>query len=342
MKDAPPEIERFRFIAVSQGTPIREFTALRSPAEREFEQTGDLPVEHLVTARSVPLPSTGFEAAVANTYPRFNWSLFPHLRQEFFDPSNPVGFALVAGATGQLEVMRGLTFSAEIDSTVFDTFNTARPSDSLLPHVRTDFLNYVKDGRNGIGQLETEYRFRLAPNVFAVFRGGYLEDMFAGVGGEVLWRPEEQRWALGADLYEVQQRSFNRLFGLQPYHVMTGHVSLYYASPWYGLNFELRAGRYLAGDKGITFQMTRRFASGVEIGAFMTKTNVSAAQFGEGSFDKGFIFRLPLSWLLPLHTQTEFQTVLRPVQRDGGQTLAGDETLYEEMRRVNYETFGGD
>jgi hypothetical protein len=166
-------------------------------------------------------------------------------------------------------------------------------------------------------------------------RAGYLESMFAGAGGEVLWRPEGARWALGADIYQVWQRDFDRLFGLQNYHQVTGHVSLYYDSPWYGLNFELRAGQYLAGDRGFTLQITRRFSTGVEIGAFMTRTNVSAAQFGEGSFDKGLIIRIPLGWIAPIETQSQIGLDLRPVQRDGGQPLLGDATLYDQTRNTS-------
>src|SRR6185312_7127972 len=143
------------------------------------------------------------------------------------------------------------------------------------------------------------------------------------------------RWAVGADVYQVWQRDFDRLFGLQHYHQTTGHVSLYYDSPWYDLNFMLRAGQYLAGDRGFTFQVTRRFSTGVEIGAFFTKTNVSAEQFGEGSFDKGIIIRIPLGWVAPLETQSEIAMDLRPVQRDGGQVLGADATLFRETRSLN-------
>jgi len=166
-------------------------------------------------------------------------------------------------------------------------------------------------------------------------KAGYLESMFAGIGGEILWRPEDQRWALGGDLFDVQQRDFDRLFGLQNYRTITGHMSLYYASPWYGLNFTLRAGQYLAKDHGFTLEISRRFATGVEVGAFFTKTNVSSKQFGEGSFDKGIVIRVPIDWSFPADTQTELATTIRPVQRDGGQRLDGDAVLYEITRRTS-------
>jgi len=153
--------------------------------------------------------------------------------------------------------------------------------------------------------------------------------------GEILWRPEGQRWALGADVFEVQQRGYTRLFNLLNYRQTTGHVTLYYSAPWYNLDFQLRAGQYLAGDRGVTFQVSRRFSTGVEIGVFATKTNVSSAQFGEGSFDKGILLRIPLNWALPIHSQSSVNQLIRPVQRDGGQILAGDANLYDLTRSTS-------
>ena len=68
----------------------------------------------------------------------------------------------------------------------------------------------------------------------------------------------------------------------------------------------------------------------------MTLTNVSAAQFGEGSFDKGIIIRIPFDWLLPVPTQSEYSVDLRPLTRDGGQRLAGDTVLYDTLQRESY------
>jgi hypothetical protein len=333
-KEAPPQIERFRLIAVQSGVPQQEFDVLRGPVERSYQQEDGTIFDHSVRIRP-PAMDQPVLAAATDIYPHFGWGLFPQFREALFDPNQPFGVQFVAVADAWLEVAQGLSLSGSLEASLYDDFNTARKSDSLLPHVRSDFLKYFTQGKTGIGHLDVEYRFRLTPTIFATVKGGYLESMFAGGGGEILWRPQGARWALGADIYQVWQRDFDRLFGVQHYRQTTGHVSLYYDSPWYDLNFQLRAGRYLAGDRGFTVQVTRRFSTGVEIGAFFTKTNVSAQQFGEGSFDKGIIIRIPLGWVAPLETQSEIAMDLRPVQRDGGQTLAGDATLYEETRATS-------
>jgi hypothetical protein len=134
----------------------------------------------------------------------------------------------------------------------------------------------------------------------------------------------------------VWKRDFDRLFGVQDYYAFTGHASIYYRSPWYGLNFYVHAGRYLAGDYGATFEVTRRFSTGVEIGAYATFTNVPFSKFGEGSFDKGIIIHIPFEWGLPLFSQSSYDLHLNSLTRDGGQRLVGDDSLYEETRRTSY------
>jgi len=330
-KEAPPQIERFRLVAVQNGVPQQEFDILRELVERSYLQEDGTIFDHAVRVRP-PAMNQPVLAAADDVYPRFSWGIFPQFRQALFDPNQPFGVQFVAVANAGVELAQGLSISGSLEASLYDDFSTSRPSNSLLPHVRSDFLKYFTQGKTGIGHLDAEYRFRLTPTIYAAVKAGYLESMFGGGGGEILWRPQGARWALGADIYEVWQRDFDRRFGLQHYHQTTGHVSLYYDSPWYDLNFELRAGQYLAGDRGFTFQVTRRFSTGVEIGAFFTKTNVSAQQFGEGSFDKGIIIRIPLGWIAPLETQSEIGLDLRPVQRDGGQTLLGDAVLYEQMR----------
>ena len=78
-------------------------------------------------------------------------------------------------------------------------------------------------------------------------------------------------------------------------------------------------------------EIGRRFASGIEVGGFATLTNVSAAQFGEGSFDKGLYVRIPLS-LFGADSRGRGGVLIRPIQRDGGQRLSVDNPLWEVTR----------
>jgi hypothetical protein len=329
MKDAPTDIEKFRLIAVVLSVPTRELDILRGPMERAFDQADS---NHLVgTAISqapAPLNNPVLSAADEETFPRFSWTIYPQFRQALFDPATPLGIQFVGVLGGGVELARGLAINGDVEGSLYDNFYTQRKSNSVLPHVRTDFTQYFTRGKNGIDDMQLGYVFRITPTVYAFTRAGYLESMFAGGGGEVLWRPEGERWAIGADAYQVWQRGFDRLFDLQPYKAFTGHVSLYYDSPWYGLNFAIRAGQYLAKDRGVTLEVSRQFSTGVTIGVFATKTNVSSAQFGEGSFDKGIFLSIPLEWALPVATQTELNEIIRPIQRDGGQRLQGDAVLY--------------
>ena len=48
-------------------------------------------------------------------------------------------------------------------------------------------------------------------------------------------------------------------------------------------------GRFLAKDSGFHLDLSRGFKSGLRIGAFLARTDISYAEFGEGSFDKAFI-----------------------------------------------------
>ena len=91
-------------------------------------------------------------------------------------------------------------------------------------------------------------------------------------------------------------------------------------------------GRYLAGDIGATFSIDRVFNNGWSVGGFFTRTNVSAAEFGEGSFDKGIRFTIPVTWFLGSPSQRSVGTTIRPIQRDGGARVHVPGRLYEQVR----------
>lgn len=332
---APPQITVFRVTTVAANVPLTVVTVPRAEIDALADHSAS-PAE--IWTDSVLEPArASISHPNGDGFPRFTWSIAPSVLPSAFDPDNPIYIGLGVSGSGSVTLFRGLTLGGQATYSIYNNFgDIKRTSNSLLPHVRTDIAEYLKKGASGIDDLTLQYTMKLAPELYARLAGGYIESMYAGVGGEVLYRPFGERWALGLDIWGVRQRSFDRLFGVRNYQTITGNLTLYFKTPFHGYEGFVSAGRYLAKDYGGTLELDRVFDSGIRIGAWMTLTNVSAQRFGEGSFDKGIRFVLPIEWGLPFSSQTQYQLALRPIQRDGGQPLDNARTLYGTTDSSSY------
>ncbi|EKE74331.1 hypothetical protein B30_01355 [Celeribacter baekdonensis B30] len=326
----PADITTFRLEAMANGVTTSRTTLRRSDLESlEYDLDGSW----RSFARADFEDAAHSEAApIAGIYPKFNWRITPYLDPSLFDPDNPVRADFGVQAAASLEPARGLVFSAAVRQPVAGNLDTStRPSNSVLPHVRTDSAEYAKQSDLEIKYLTAEYFFRPGKNLYGRATVGYLETMYGGVSGEVLWKPVNGPLALGAELNYVKKRDFDQMFGFQDYDIVTGHASAYYD---FGRGYlgQLDVGRYLAGDYGATFSVDREFDNGFRVGAFFTLTDVSFEDFGEGSFDKGIRFSVPVDWLTGAATQGGYGTTIRPVVRDGGARLDVRNRLYDVVR----------
>ena len=208
----------------------------------------------------------------------------------------------------------------------YDKFKFTGPS--LLPRVRTFQREYATTSRFTIPNLQVTHVGKIGENHFYSAYAGMLEEMFGGVGGEWLYRPFASRVALGIDVNQVRQREFEQHFSFRDYQTLTGHATLYWDTGWHDVLATVNAGRYLAKDIGATLTLTRVFRNGVTLGAFATKTDVSAEVFGEGSFDKGIFLSVPFDALFMRSSRSTMSTVWRPLTRDGGAMLARSPSLY--------------
>ena len=256
-------------------------------------------------------------------YPKLALGADLALRVQLMDPNEPLKHQLYVKGTGRLALSEAINIWSAVTVDVSNDFNTKRPSDSVLPRVRSEINQYLTQGENGIDSLFAEYRQTVARSTHARIYIGLLEEMFGGAGLEVLYEPFASRWAFGGNLNWVRQREYDKRFSFRDYNVTTGHVSAFYASPWFNLDFGLHVGQFLAKDRGYTFETRRTFDNGFSIGAFITRTNVSALDFGEGSFDKGLFLSVPYSLLLPRNTRGRYSTIVRSIERDGGRRLEG-------------------
>ena len=190
---------------------------------------------------------------------------------------------------------------------------------------------YSGDDGPTVPRLTLAWYAKPADTVYSRVTVGLLERTFGGVSGEVLWWPASSPLAIGAEVNRVKKRDFRDVFGFRDYEVTTGHVSAYYEFD-NGIAAELAVGKYLAGDKGATVTLSREFANGWRVGAWVTKTDMSAEDFGEGSFDKGVTLSIPLGWGTGQPSLRRVGGDIRSLSRDGGSRLRVPGRLYDKVR----------
>lgn len=251
--------------------------------------------------------------------------------EQTFGGANGYLFQFTAYARGEVQFSDSTWVTGRIDHVLGGTFDKfTQRSTSNLPPVRTNFREYSVASDTKLSNLQLNHIGQLSQNHFYSLYGGYLESMFGGVGGEYLYRPMNSRWALGVDVNKVKQRAFEQDLDFQNYTVNTGHITAYVDTGFEDILATVSVGQYLAGDKGVTVDLSRVFDNGVKIGAYATKTNVSAEDFGEGSFDKGIYLRVPFDALFTSTVPGDASFNWVQVTRDGGAKLRRALSLFEE------------
>ena len=260
--------------------------------------------------------------------PSFIWKMAPALRTHIGGPEAFFLGQLWWKTDMVLMLARGLTLYTTLGVNIYDNFDELNnPSYSELPHVRSDVQSYLKEGKTNIARMKFDYIFSPMNDVYARFDVGLMEEMFGGVGGEILYRPYQSRWALGLVAHKVRQRDYDQRFNFRKYEVTTGHLEFYYQFPQ-GITSQVYAGKYLGGDKGVTVDLSRRFQTGFTLGIFASKTNISAKEFGEGSFDKGFYFAIPTDMFLPRYQPGLISFALHPLTKDGAAMIYNHNALW--------------
>jgi len=273
---------------------------------------------------------------------KLNSELNLRTRFQLFDPDDPARYQVYLDLSSEYSLSAHWairsSFAVNIDQN-FDESNR-QETDSVLPPVRSEVAKYLNEGDSGLTQLILEGRDTYGHSIHYRGFAGVLEEMFSGAGGELLYWPSQSRIAVGASVAYAKQRDYDRGLGLLDYDVITGHVSAYWATPFYNYDVAVHAGQYLAKDMGATLEVRRTFRNGWQVGAWATKTDVSSEDFGEGSFDKGFYFQVPLDSVFGGNNRSKFGTRMRPIQRDGGQRLESySGNIFWDLRESRYDAF---
>ncbi|WP_309568778.1 YjbH domain-containing protein [Alteromonas gilva] len=264
--------------------------------------------------------------------------------QSFGNPEDFYLYQLGILTTAGYKFNRQLGIFGSVRTTLLDNFDKFNykvdKEQTVLPRVRTQVREYVTQGTFTMDTAYAVWTDRLSEDWYYQAYGGYLETMFGGVGGEVLYRPVDSRFAFGVDVNYVKQRSFEDMTSFFDYETFTGFATAYWRPEFLpDTQLKISAGQFLAKDRGVNIDFAKRFDSGIVVGAFASFSNVSAEEYGEGSFTKGFYLSIPfdLFVLKPAKGRGQFPWI--PIARDGGQMLIRPSQLIgtTEIRSPFYE-----
>ena len=256
-----------------------------------------------------------------------NLSLRPFIasREEFFKG------ALMLENNSEFIIMDNLFFNTNLKYSLADNFDDLKypPVNTYPAQVRSDVKDYLKNYNEGvfIGRAQFDFHYSPKTDHHVMITAGILEEMFNGIGFEYLYFKQDSNYAFGFELFDVQKRDYEMRFGTLDYRNLVGHINLYYRNYSYiPFDAKISYGEYLAGDEGVTIDLSRTFLNGTKFGFFATFTDVSSSQFGEGSFDKGIYFNIPVFGDLINYTW-------RPLTKDPGAKLNRKHTLHDLLVR---------
>ena len=348
----PNYIKQYRIIETNQGLKTNETTInaekFKQIANQEYINA------QIIDATSVSEPQAPSGQEVANKKEHWDYSISPTLAQSFGSAENfylySIGLNTASNfwLTDNLEISGSIYFNLTDNYDEFNYIISSKGASAGTPRVRSLFRSYVHDNPVRMNHLQLTWFEQLSEEFYAQAYGGYLEMMFGGIGSEILYRPMNTNWALGLDINIVKQRDPDSWFNFfeedfqrseeddRIYQVltqgMTGHLTGYYMPQWNFLKstlLKVSAGQFLGGDKGARFDFSKQFKSGVIAGAYASFTNLSAEEYGEGSYTKGFYISIPFDIMTVKPSANRAQINWQPLTRDGGQMLGKQNHLFE-------------
>lgn len=256
---------------------------------------------------------------------RLNIRPFLAAREGFFR------YSILAENNTQWVIKDNLHFTSNIKYSIKDNFDdlVIPPVDVYPEQVRSDIKDYLReyDDRVIIGRAQFDYYRTLAKNNHIMLTAGVLEDMYSGYGFEYLNFNAKSNYAYGFEVFNVKKRDYKMRFGTLDYHSTSAFANFYYRNSFIvPFDMKISHGKYLAGDFGTTLELKRTFKNGTHLGVFATFTDVSSKDFGEGSFDKGVFFNIPIY-------KNYVNYTWRPLTKDPGAKLVRMHTLHDLLVR---------
>ncbi len=318
---APMVPSRYEYVRIrikENGIPMVEF--ITTTAALEMLREGRMPRSRFFEVSSFRTETIGDPIRNTTSRRRYGWEIKPALDAYLNQASRFISFRGGAIANLNLFPWRGGTAVMGLEAYPFnDVSSTVEP---LSNPVRSDVGQY-KEQDFALGRLLFDQIVKTDSPIFARVTAGMLEIQYAGFDAEIAVPFFRGRLIGSAGGSAVRKRSPDdpfRLTGDNWYKTafLCGRLNVPEADLW----FDVKGGRFLAGDYGARFSMSK-FIRGVTLTAWYTTTDTSdfTDSLNRGYNDKGISVTIPIRLFLGRDSRTAYRISLSPWTRDAGQDI---------------------
>jgi len=326
----PPRVDYVRIRIKENGIPLLEFVGSASGITEFY--SGNISRRHFFELSAFKEDTGG--GGVRETVGRrvFSYGVKPSLETFLNDPSG--FFKYRFGAAGWLTANTWKGGSAVLAVEGYPLNTVSSSVAPLSIPVRSDIVDYKKESI-ALGRLMFEQIGRTGDPIYGRISAGLLEIEYAGIDGEVAMPLFRGRILAGAGGSAVRKREPDAPFSLKEggsFH--TEFLNARLNLPEYDVHIDVKAGRFLAGDKGARFTVSKSI-NGVVLSAWLSETDTTnfTDPFNRGYHEKGISVDIPIRLFTGTDSRTSYRYALSPWTRDVAQDVDHNRTLFDLIGR---------
>jgi hypothetical protein len=330
----PDGIRRIYVILTERGTPVISFATDREDLYN-FE-TGVFKVNEYLSLTEIKTNIDDMPEMPLSHKQYFSYGLKPELQLFLNDPS---GFLKMrAGASGWLALHPWEGASLVAGAEAYPVNNISTVNEPLSIPVRSDFVQYLEKDM-ALSRLMFEQIGKTKYEIFGKFAAGLLETGYAGLDAEIAVPLLKGRILAGLSGSLVKKRDTANPFKLNnddfDDHYDTEFLNARLNLPEVEMALDVKAGKFLAGDKGARITLSKFFFNGVVLSAWYSLTDTSGFSdpYNNGYHDKGVAISIPLRMFLGRDSRTVYDYSLSPWTRDVAQDIRHRTSLFDFIGR---------
>jgi len=332
----PSEIQKIQVVLTERGIPMISFSTLRDDLRGFQTEVFKVPDFVSLSRLQTNVYSTLDAKILHRRY--FDYGIKPEFQTFLNDPSGFFKGRAGVATWVSLQPWKGANFTVGAEAYAWNDISSSVPA--FPDPVRSDIVSYLEKDV-AISNVMFEQILKTRYEIYGKVAAGLLEIEYAGLDAEMATTLLGGRILAGVGGSLVKKRDPSNPFKLTNNDWDDNYKTAFFNTR---VNFQalemyvdVKAGRFLAGDKGARVTVTKSFLNGVQLAAWysFTDTSIFTDQYNNGYHDKGISISIPLRLFLGRDSRTLYTYSISPWTRDVAQDIGHRTALFDFIGRNN-------